>query len=240
MEWALTMPSLTIPHSAGGFRDYPFELADINFLSKTYKIMSNPGIITTHADKITAILSVLIPKLEELYSAGLRYNSYEYGPRYGNRCGDNAKVITTKLREQGYTISKIYILGERPSSTDIMESVLENRTKLFGEVYATMFTGGYHAFPLFHFTDVGLYIAIETTISPSPQFIVGISIEDILSFIKNRYVVTKYHNTEDNTSSYNESGWTAFGGGPRRRKSKTRRLRSKSRLHKKRQWTRLR
>ena len=223
-------PMMLVPGSA------PYKF-DLEYLPNNVQVMGKLGTITKERGvAISKKINELLLPLSAMYTAGATYG-YTHGPRFGNRCGDNANIIISKFREAVYTVAKIVIAGW--DSHPLKQAIIDNRTALFGDVDFTMFTT-YHAFPLFYFSDVGLYIAIETTIRPSPQFIIGNTTADIEEFIRARYLVKDFAITEDIVTDWEtvlRAQCAKSQGGSRR---KTRRMRSKSRPRKTRQWTRLR
>jgi hypothetical protein len=224
----IAIKELFIPDAA----PYAFELFELHLPSSVFKIMGKLGILTGNKDAIIAKVKLLIPDLLLYYSSRIGF---------GNICGANADFIVSKFREK-YSVSKILIAEwTHQTKYDIRPLIIKNREELFGNGDSTMFTS-YHAFPLFNFEDVGLFIAIETTICPAPQFIIGTNPDEIAEFIKNRYLVEKFFITGDITTSWINIVHSRKGGYSRKKTSKSlkKRVRSKSRSHKRRQWTRLR
>jgi hypothetical protein len=234
---ATPAPIMIVPGSV----PYHFDLQYLDYNGTYIKYMGKKGIIIANSDAVELKIRELLPPLSEMYAAGAIYG-YTHGPRYGNRCGDNANIIISKFREARYEVAKIVIAGWDTDSLSLKQAIIENRSALFENLGMTMFTT-YHAFPLFYFSDVNLFIAIETTIRPTPQFIIGKTTADIEEFIRNRYLVKDFAITQDIVTDWETAlkrQCERSQGGSGRRKSKTRRLRSKSRLRKTRQWTRLR
>ena len=231
---AIPAPIMIVPGSVPTH----FDLQYLDYNGTYIKYMGKKGIITANSAAVELKIKELLLPLSAMYAAGATYG-YTHGPRFGNRCGDNANIIISKFREKLYEVSKIVIAGWDTDSHSLKQAIIENRTKLFENPGMTMFTT-YHAFPLFYFSDVNLFIAIETTISPAPQFIIGNTTADIEEFIRNRYLAKDFAITPDIVTDWEtalKAQCVRSQGGSRR---KTRRLRSKSRPRKTRQWTRLR
>jgi len=202
---------------------YPFELSDFPFEGAVYKVMGKPGMLTANMMHVPAKVADLLPQLLKLYKAG--------SICLGNRCGDNANFIIAEFRKKRYSVRKILVSGWHSFSREETHAIQEQRSELFGFIGMTMFTT-YHAFPLFYFPDIDLYIAVETTIrATGPQFIIGKTEADIVDFIVNRYLVKNIAITEDIVKGWNEI--IPWHGGTQKR-SKTRKMRSKSRLRKRR------
>ena len=118
-----------------------------------------------------------------------------------------------------YDLAKI-IIGDWPATDIETTAKLERRTALFGNRGLTMFVS-YHAFPLFYFSDVNLYIAIETTLCDDTyklQYIIGESPEQIELFIKKLYLANKFIITRDYTKQWYELIYPSKGGHKRNRK----------------------
>ena len=215
----IVIKELFIPEAS----PYAFEMLNLHLPRGAYQIMGKLGILTGHKDAIIAKVGLLLPDLLPHYSSRVGF---------GNICGANADFIVSEFRKK-YRVSKILIAEwTHQTKYDIHPLILKNREELFGSGGSTMFTT-YHAFPLFHFADVGLFIAIETTICPAPQFIVGTNPGEIEEFIKNRYLVEKFLITDDITTSWSNIFYSKKGG-YRRTNTRKRRVRSKSRLRRRR------
>ena len=173
-------------------------------------LMSQKGVLNKNIDAILAKVTELTKEIIPFY------NSLHI--KHSNICGPNTDYIIKTLTGR-YDLAKI-IIGDWPATDIETTAKLERRTALFGNRGLTMFVS-YHAFPLFYFSDVNLYIAIETTLCDDTyklQYIIGESPEQIELFIKKLYLANKFIITRDYTKHWYELIYPSKGGHKRNRK----------------------
>ena len=173
-------------------------------------LMSQKDVLNKNIDAILAKVTELTKEIIPFYSS--------LHIKHSNVCGPNTDYIIKTLTGR-YDVAKI-IIGDWPATDIETTAKLERRTALFGDRGLTMFVS-YHAFPLFYFSDVNLYIAIETTLCDDTyklQYIIGESPEQIELFIKKLYLANKFIITRDYTKQWYELIYPSKGGHKRNRK----------------------